>query len=303
MYAKNGDIKKSLVAVVAACFLLTSCATPLTQSGRIGDDNGDDACRANVVALDSTGNFFAEDMVKGAVIGAAGGALFGALVSGGKDVGKAAAIGAVTGGIAGAAAGYWQHKLEQNKDQAILSVKNDLQQENAQLDKVNQAFSALNACRGRQFAKIRTDLKAKVVTVQQAQSQWALQRKFLERDINLAEMIDKNLTKRGESYDFANQQVNGPEQATAVPVQTTAPQPSSSGGSSTTMKPPPRHVPPKKSEPKDKELADLASTRGHKCVEFDRNKQIASNLDKTTENPGFDAAALLKGSGQYVRFG
>ena len=60
------------MAVLTAAALLAGCVS--TREGRIGADDGSDACRAQVVALDSTGNFFGEDIVRGAAIGAVGGA-------------------------------------------------------------------------------------------------------------------------------------------------------------------------------------------------------------------------------------
>ena len=68
-----------LTSLTASCIVVVSiipsgCATPFTQSSRIGLDDGNDSCRSYVVALDSTGNFFAEDMIKGAIIGAGTGA-------------------------------------------------------------------------------------------------------------------------------------------------------------------------------------------------------------------------------------
>jgi len=85
------------VAIVA---LLGGCVT--TQEQRIGAADPADQCRPFVVALDSSGNFFAEDIIKGAVIGASGGAILGGILGGNV---RGAAIGAATGAIAGAAAG------------------------------------------------------------------------------------------------------------------------------------------------------------------------------------------------------
>jgi hypothetical protein len=52
------------VSVVAITGLLCSCApgSMSTQSQRIGSDDGTDSCRTQLVALDSTGNFFGADI-------------------------------------------------------------------------------------------------------------------------------------------------------------------------------------------------------------------------------------------------
>ncbi len=266
-------------SIVAMNFLLSSCAVPLTQEGRIGADDGADSCRAYVVALDSTGNFFAEDMLKGAAMGAAAGALAGALLSGGNDVGKKMAIGAVAGGVAGAAAGYWKHKQDQSKDQAILAVNNDLKQEIGQVDKANQAFGQLLSCRKQQFAAIKTNVKKKVITIEQASAQWTAQQGYLARDIKLASMIDENMAKRGENYAYADKEVNGSDQSAMESTDEVAP----SGKKAKTAKK--KHVAKVKRDPQKQELATLTATRQHKADEFHSNVQVAKDLSKA--DPGF----------------
>ena len=117
----------SLLAIVG---LLAGCAQgPLsTQESRIGPDDGTDPCRAQLVALDSTGNFFGADILKGAVIGAATGALIG------QDW-KGVLIGAAAGTAVGAAGGYWVALQQQSNDQGVLAtqVRGDLTRENEQI--------------------------------------------------------------------------------------------------------------------------------------------------------------------------
>ncbi|MCO6419005.1 hypothetical protein JYK14_23010, partial [Siccirubricoccus sp. KC 17139] len=83
---------RRLVALVTSTALLAGCVT--TREGRIGADDGTDSCRPQVVALDSTGNFFAEDILRGAAIGAVGGAALGAIAGGDW---RSALIGAAAG--------------------------------------------------------------------------------------------------------------------------------------------------------------------------------------------------------------
>ena len=88
------------LAGLTAVVMLAGCST---QMGRIGADDGRDACRAYVVQLDSTGDFYGEDIVRGAAIGAGTGAIAGGLLAAatgrrGTDILAGAAIGALAGG-------------------------------------------------------------------------------------------------------------------------------------------------------------------------------------------------------------
>ena len=127
------------VSVIVITGLLCGCAPGAftTQSQRIGTDDGTDTCRQQLVALDSTGNFFGADILQGAAIGAGVGALAGGLI-GGLATGswRGAAIGALAGGVTGAVIGgsnaYWNALQQQQMDQASLysRVSLDLEREN-----------------------------------------------------------------------------------------------------------------------------------------------------------------------------
>ena len=91
------------IAAVTAAAMLAGCVS--TQASRIGTDDGRDACRTYVVQLDSTGDFYGEDILRGAAIGAGTGALAGGLIAAatgrrGSDILAGAAIGALAGGEA-----------------------------------------------------------------------------------------------------------------------------------------------------------------------------------------------------------
>lgn len=196
---------RSATAALAICGLVAAGCT--TQAQRIGADDGTDACRAYKVALDSTGDFFAEDMVKGAAVGALGGALLGGLIGGDW---KSAAIGAAAGAVAGAATGYYQHLRQQNQDQAVLTttVLSDLEKENAQIDKAQVAFNQLVDCRSREASKVRADLKAGTIARPTAEARMATLRSQYQADIQLARMVNENMTKRSANFEFANEQIN-----------------------------------------------------------------------------------------------
>jgi len=212
---------RSATAALAICGLVAAGCT--TQAQRIGADDGSDACRAYKVALDSTGDFFAEDMVKGAAVGALGGALMGGLISGNW---KGAVVGAAVGAAAGAAAGYYQHVQQQNQDQAVLynTVLSDLEKENAQIDKAQLAFNQLVACRNNEANKVRADLKAGTISRPAAEARMATLRSQYQGDIQLARLVNENMTKRGANFEFANEQINAgttTKTAEAAPAETT----------------------------------------------------------------------------------
>src|SRR5437879_8922092 len=96
---RTGFVASSLVVLGLS---LSGCA----QQGGIAasSTSSDDVCRPQRLALDDSQQFFAGDIVKGALIGAAGGALTGFLLGGD---GRSAALGALAGGVTGGAVGYW----------------------------------------------------------------------------------------------------------------------------------------------------------------------------------------------------
>ncbi len=191
------------VCVVATVGLLAGCApgSMTTQSQRIGSDDGTDSCRRELVALDSTGNFFAEDIVKGAVVGALGGALIGGLTGGGRG----ALIGAAAGGAAGAAGGYYSALQSQARDQAgmLSRVQSDLQAEGVQIDKTQIAFSQLADCRYNQARAIRAAMATGQMPKPYAVQQMAAVRQRSQRDLALARLINTKIVERGEQFDVA----------------------------------------------------------------------------------------------------
>jgi uncharacterized protein YcfJ len=188
------------VSVLAIAALLGGCVT--TQEQRIGAADPSDQCRPYVVALDSTGNFFAEDIIKGAILGAAGGAILGGLLSGSA---RGAAIGAATGALAGAATGYWVALNQQSRDQAVLAtrVQTDLSRENAEIDRSQQAFNALMDCRFAQAKAVRQDVADKRLTLDQGRARMAQIRSWTERDIALARQINGRIETRGAEFETA----------------------------------------------------------------------------------------------------
>ena len=200
-FARSG--MATVISLSLVLSSLTGCVT--TQSSRIGADDGSDACRAYVVALDSTGNYFAEDMIKGAAIGALGGALIGGLTSGSW---KGAAIGAASGAALGALGGYWQSKVDQDKAQAVPSFISDMQKDEAQIDKTQAAFKQLTACRRNEAKKIRDQYAAKSISRDEAQNRLRQLATLARKDVDILNNITGNADKRLTEYQYAANQID-----------------------------------------------------------------------------------------------
>ncbi|RUQ74948.1 YMGG-like glycine zipper-containing protein [Azospirillum doebereinerae] len=186
----------NLVAVaVAASVLLSGCVT--TQQDRIGSNDGTDACYQYRVALDSTGNFYAEDMLKGAAIGAGVGAVSGGLIGGNL---KGALIGAAAGAAVGTLGGYWSAKMQQGRDQAITGVMSDLDTENQNLNRTQVALDQLVNCRRAEITRVKADYKAQRIGKPEAEQRLAAIRAQLDKDYAIASTINQNIVKRRDEY-------------------------------------------------------------------------------------------------------
>ena len=114
------------------------------------------------------GDFFGEDILRGAAIGAGDRAPSPAAcwprATGrrGSDILAGAAIGALAGGVIGGVGGYIGAAAAPGADQAglIMAVGGDLQAENAQLDRTQLAFNQLVDCRVFEAQRIRNDVRA-----------------------------------------------------------------------------------------------------------------------------------------------
>jgi hypothetical protein len=192
------------ISLLAAAGLLTACAQGQfsTRQARIGADDGRDSCRAQLVALDSTGNFFGAQILTGAAIGVAGGALAGGLIGGDW---KSALIGAAAGGALGAAGGYWTALQQQSRDQAGMfsQVSADLSRENAQIDRTQLAFDQLVDCRFYQARSIDAAYKARRFDRPTAMARMAEVKHRAQADLALARQIDGQIAGRAEQFEVA----------------------------------------------------------------------------------------------------
>ena len=202
---KNITSARRGVVLVTALAVLNGCAANgglNTQSSRIGADDGSDSCRRQLVALDSTGDFYGEDILKGAVIGGLLGAASGALIGGDA---RGAAIGAAAGVAAGAAAGYWTAVRQQQHDQAGMfnQVQGDLSRENAQIDRTQLAFDQLMDCRFAQSRQINASYTQHQIDRATAVAQMAVVRQRAQRDLAYAKQLDAKIAQRGQQFDVA----------------------------------------------------------------------------------------------------
>jgi hypothetical protein len=204
---RSGSPWRRGLSLLTAAALLSACVT--TREGRIGADDGD-ACRTQLVALDSTGNFFGEDILRGAAIGAVSGAVLGGLLAAatgqrGSGIAAGAGIGAVAGGVTGGTLGYLSARQQQAADQASLNqaIATDLAAENAQLDRTQIAFDQLMDCRFRSAQQIRADAASGRLARPQAQAAMDNLRARTQRDIQLAQTINTQIGRRGAEFDTA----------------------------------------------------------------------------------------------------
>jgi hypothetical protein len=190
-------------ALFTATVMLAGCVT--TQAGRIGSDDGRDVCRQYLVALDSTGNYYGEDILQGAATGAIVGAIAGGLATRNW---RGAAIGAGVGLASGAAAGYYNALQRQAANQSALfaQMSSDLSRENAQLDRTQVAFDQLTDCRMRTAKAVRDDVASGRVSRDVGRAQLAEIRARFQGDIQVAQRINQSIGRRGQQFDVAIEQ-------------------------------------------------------------------------------------------------
>jgi hypothetical protein len=203
----------------AVLLAVGACTTP-EPGGRIHD--GADPLRMQLVALDSAGNFVAEDLVSGAAIGAVSGGLIGGLA---PDDWRGALIGA---GVGGAAGGYLVALQRQNADQQSLVRKltSDIDRENLAIDRTQAAFDQLLDARFMTAQRIRESFLAGRVDRAVAQAQLAEVQRRLRSDVALARQISERISSRGGEFDTAleavqpgvKQQVAGARVSQPVPA-------------------------------------------------------------------------------------
>jgi hypothetical protein len=197
--ARHRPLYRAACLTVAGV-MLAGCMS--TRAGRIGADDGTDPCRAQVVALDSTGNFFAEDIVRGAAVGAVGGGLIGGIATGRW---QGALAGAVIGGVVGGAGGYLAALQRQSQDQAVLyrNVRNDMERENLEIDRSQVAFNQLLDCRYNSAQRVRTAHRQGRLDAATARAELQQIQGRMRNDVAIAQRIGEQIRTRGAEFDTA----------------------------------------------------------------------------------------------------
>lgn len=197
--ARSRPLYRAACLTVAGV-MLAGCVT--TREQRIGADDGTDACRQYVVALDSTGNFFAEDIIRGAAVGAVGGGLIGGLATGRW---QGALAGAAIGAVVGGTGGYLAALQRQSQDQAVLfrNVRSDMERENLQIDRSQVAFNQLMDCRFNSAQRIRTAHRQGRLDAATARVQLREVQTRMRSDVALAQTISERIRTRGAEFDTA----------------------------------------------------------------------------------------------------
>ena len=283
------------VSVVAVTGLLCGCApgAMTTQSQRIGVDDGTDSCRPQLVALDSTGNFFGAQILQGAAVGTGVGALSGGLI-GGLATGnwRGAAFGALAGGVAGGVIGgssaYWSALQQQRMDQASLysRVSLDLENENVQIDKTQLAFDQLTDCRYRQAQAINADYMSHRIDRPTAEAAMALVRQRAAKDLQLAKLINQQMQDRGQQFQVAAGNVD-PNAAAAMSASAQAPRQQAML----------RSAAPLKLRP-DPAAPDLAQLRPSEPVSVSPGRNGYALVETSNGARGYVAASDLQGPGR-----
>jgi hypothetical protein len=223
-------------SIVIVGLSLGSCAQ---QGGGIAtaSTSSDDVCRPQRLALDDTQQFFAGDIVKGALIGAAGGALTGFLFGGDA---RGAAIGAVAGGVAGGFTGYWVSQQQQggSRTDLISRMVGDMDREQQQIDKAQTSFNALVECRRASARQINAELRAGTITRPQAEGRMAQVRQLANADIAIAKRINARVDERTGNYVYATEQATGAP--LPPPTMAAAPAPTAPMASAPAAAPAPR---------------------------------------------------------------
>lgn len=281
------------VSVVAVTGLLCGCAPGAftTQSQRIGPDDGTDSCRPQLVALDSTGNFFGAQILQGAATGAGIGALAGGLI-GGLATGswRGAAFGALAGGITGGVIGgsnaYWNALQQQQMDQATLysHVSLDLERENAAIDKTQLAFDQLEDCRFHQAQAINADYTSHRIDRTTAEAAMGLVRQHAAKDIALAKLINQQIQDRGQQFGVASNNVDPGSAAAIAAANQTATQPARVRG-----------VAAVKLQP-NPEAPDIAQLRPNEQVTVSPGRNGYALVQTASGQQGYVSASDLQGA-------
>ncbi len=285
-------LRYTAIAVVGAN-LLSGCQT--LQTNKYGYDYSSDVCKAQRDQLLEQQDYFAEDMIKGAVGGAALGALSGALgaVITGGDVGEAAAVGAIAGAVAGAGAAYFNHVLKQsgNQSRMLSTILLDMETDAERLDRTQRALDALIACRRGEAQTIRANARAGTIDEATARSQMAELNKKLREDLRVAREINGNVAERRTEFRVAAVQV-GAVSGNRPPPRTTA-APASAPPPAATASQPTVQVTPE-NKPTQARIGETYTTLEKRSVAVDSKVTELASLEQSTAGDGGFSTSWLR---------
>lgn len=190
---------------LGAALMLASCQTSNITSQLPGGYTADkgDACHAERVALDQSGNTFETEIFRNALIGGVAGAVTAAVT--GRNVFVGAGI-----GVAAAAAGTYLVNLQSNSANATAltndAIKN-VREENQRIDRLLANFDRLRDCRRGEARAVRADLAGGKITKAVAETRMATIKSNYNRDLKQLDDIAKNISNRSESYAAAYNQI------------------------------------------------------------------------------------------------
>lgn len=224
-------LSMGVVSVMAASIVLSGCQTAAPSQYGAGDV-AQDVCYAEHRELANSQNYFAEEIVKGAVTGAILGGLSGAILSGGR--GGAIAAGAATGAVAGGSMAYWQARQRDARDRFALArtIHGDLVREIGEIDRVSTTFAKVRACRTHHAALVKADFKAGRLSREQAKAKLHALWQQYQSDIEVAESISGKMAERGAGYRSASDELTKMDGGTPATTTTAT----SSSTKSTTTK-------------------------------------------------------------------
>jgi hypothetical protein len=257
-------------------FCLSGCAQP---GGGIAASQtaADDVCRPQRLALDDSQQFFAGDIVKGALVGSAVGALSGFALGGN---GQSAAFGALAGGVAGGLAGYWTSQQRQggSHTDVISRMVGDMDRENQALDKAQVAFNNLVECRRASARQINANLRSGAITREQAEAQMAQVRTLVAQDMEISRRINARIDERTGNYVYATEQATGAPLQTASAPPPPPPPPAAKPGARPAAKPaapPPQQASAPPPPDSDAAARQSASSLVQKKQSFEQSQQTA----------------------------
>ncbi len=186
------------VAMTAGC-----SSSPTIHS--FFDNEANDSCRDQRAALQSYGDYFANNMLVGGAIGAAAGGLVGVVT---HQSLQATLADAFAGFTIGAAVGYWESVQQKDATMAARQrqVQTDVTAENAKVNGAQQAFNTLVDCRRGQAATLRADVAAGRVTSADGAKAMATIKARFDDDIAIARKVNTNIATHSANLEYANEQ-------------------------------------------------------------------------------------------------